>query len=96
MARTPLSPVLRGLLVGLVAGLLIGGLALFIIGARAVVAGPDCAGLTPEECALHRNIAASLGRRQVWAGGALALMGVAVFMLARSRVSRAHPERTEP
>jgi hypothetical protein len=94
MLRSPLSPLLRGVLFGLIAGLIIGGLALLALGADAMLRGPDCAGLTPEECALKRDIAASFGRQQVRAGGALALMGLAVFMLARPRLARADPDGT--
>jgi len=75
--------------------LIVGGLALLAFGADAMLRGPDCAGLTPEECALKRDIAASFGRQQVRAGGALALMGLAVFMLARPRLTRANPDDTQ-
>ena len=95
MPRVPLSPLLRAVLIGVIAGLLIGGLALLAVGAQAVLRGPDCAGLTAEECALTRDIAASFGREQVWAGGALALMALAVFMLARTRLARADPDGTQ-
>lgn len=95
MTRAP-SPVVRGLLWGLLAGLLIGGLGLFVLGAYTAIRGIDCTALTPEECALEREIAVSFAWRQVWVGGALALMGLAVFMLARGRLARAHPERNEP
>ena len=88
MPRAQLSPASRGALVGLILGLLIGGVALLAVGAVRVVRGFDCAGLTPEECALDGEIAVSFARRQVWVGGALALMGVAVFMWARARLAR--------
>jgi hypothetical protein len=95
MLRAPLSSVARGSLVGLVVGLLIGGLGLLAVGAVTVLRGIDCAGLTHEECALEREIAASFARRQVWVGGALALMGLAVFMWARGRLARGRTESNE-
>jgi hypothetical protein len=95
MPHAALSPVLRGILMGLVGGLLVGGLALLAFGADAMLRGPDCTGFTPEECALKRDIAVTFGRQQVRAGGALALMGLAVFMLARPRLRRADPDGTQ-
>ena len=92
MPCAQLSPAARGALVGLILGLLLGGVALLALGAIRVMRGFDCAGLTPEECALDREIAVSFARRQVWVGGALALMGIAVFMWTRGRLAGAQPE----
>lgn len=70
---------------GLIAGLFIGGLVLAGLGARNILVSPDCANLGPQECTLEQEIALEMGRRQVLFGGALALMGLAVFMFARQR-----------
>lgn len=71
--------------VGLIAGIFLGGLGLLLFGTRAIVMGPDCAALTPEECAFERETLRSLGRYQVLAGGALALMGLSLFVYFRRR-----------
>ena len=92
MPLPPLSSAARGALIGLILGLWIGGMGLMAVGAVKALRGVDCSQLSPEECALEEGIADSLGRRQVWVGGALALMGVAVFMWARGRLTRPHPE----
>jgi hypothetical protein len=94
MPPATLSSTARGALVGLVLGLWIGGVGLMAVGAVKALRGVDCSALTPEECALDREIAISFGRRQVWVGGALALMGVAVFIWARGRSAR--PPREPP
>ncbi len=85
MPSGSLSPLARGLVFGLVGGLVIGGAGLLVWGAVHSVTGPDCTLLSPEECALERQITVSLGRRQVLFGGALALLGLALFLVARSR-----------
>ena len=94
--RRASSSVVRGALLGLVAGLLVGGLSLFAVGARTVIAGVDCGSLTPEECALEREITLSFARRQVWVGGALALMGVAVFIWGRAHLTGGRRESQPP
>lgn len=70
---------------GLIAGLFLGGLLLGGIGAKNILGEPACEGLSPAECALEREISLGMGRRQVLFGGALALMGLALFMLYRQR-----------
>lgn len=85
MSTAPLAPVRRGALLGLLAGLLVGGLALFGVGLLRVLRPVDCAALPAAECALEQEIAQSFGRRQVFAGGALALLGGALFVLTRRR-----------
>lgn len=85
MPRDTLSPLSRGLVFGLLGGLFIGGAALLGWGALQVFGGPDCTQLSPEECALQREIAVTLGRRQVLFGGALALLGIALFLMIRAR-----------
>lgn len=85
MSSDSLSPLSRGLVFGVVGGLFVGGVALLVWGAVNAFVGPDCAQLTPEECALQREITVMLGRRQVLFGGALALLGLALLLVARAR-----------
>jgi hypothetical protein len=87
MPPTPLASVRRGVIIGLVAALLAGGLGIFATGLRTVWKKPDCVQLSPLECTLATEEARAVGTRQVWFGGALALMGLAVVIWARPRTS---------
>jgi hypothetical protein len=78
---------LRGVKLGLIAALFGSGLLLMFLGARSIVTGPDCSGLTPTECALERDIVLGFARRQVLVGGALSLLGLAVFMMTQRRAA---------
>lgn len=70
---------------GVIAGLFLGGVALVALGARAVFGGPDCSGLTPEQCSLEIDIALGMGRTQMIFGSALALLGLAGYLYFRGR-----------
>ena len=84
MARGRSTPSLkRGVLLGLVSALILGGVVLAVLGWRMSVVGPDCAGLTPEECALEREIALAVGQRQTLFGAAMAVLGVSVALFVR-------------
>ncbi len=77
------GPLLRGVTIGLIAALFISGLALMALGGRSIFVGPDCSGMTATECAFERDILSGIARRQVLVGGALALLGLAAYMIKR-------------
>ena len=85
MSPAPLASIRRGVIVGIVAALIVGGLGIFAIGLRGFWKRPDCAQLSPMECSLVTEEARAIGIRQVWFGGALALLGLAVVIWARPR-----------
>jgi hypothetical protein len=78
------SDVVRAALWGLAAGLFLGGLSLLALAGHAYLVGADCAGLSAVECALERESAVELGRRQAVAGAALAVLGVAARLWLRT------------
>ncbi len=83
-----LSPRLRlsrAAAIGLAAGLFLGGLYLLALGGHDIVAGVDCAEIGSQQCALERELAMHVARRQVLTGGALALLAVAFAMWIRAR-----------
>ncbi len=79
------SPVGRGITWGLLGALVLGGAALAVWGLYLTVGAPDCAGMSPSECALEREIALAFGRRQTLFGAAMAVLGVALAIYLRSR-----------
>ncbi|MGA9523890.1 MAG: hypothetical protein WBV82_20685 [Myxococcaceae bacterium] len=80
-----MRPLVRGGFLGLIAALFVSGLALMFVGARSIVTGPDCSGITPTECSFERDILMAFARRQVLVGGALSLLGLALWMLFKRR-----------
>jgi hypothetical protein len=85
--------VARGILFGLTAGLILGGFGLVAWGGYQVVGAVDCTGLSAEECALQRELALWLGRRQVMFGGALGLLGLALVLYLRSQAQAQRSEQ---
>jgi hypothetical protein len=74
---------LRASAVGLVAGLM---LAAFVLGAFAVARlQTGCAGLSPEECNLERQIAISLARQQALGAVGLILIAAGLALALRRR-----------
>jgi len=84
-ALSPRMRLLRAAAIGLAAGLFVGGLYLLAIGGKTIAFGVDCAGASLAQCALERELAMPFARRQVLAGGALALLAVAIAMWIRAR-----------
>lgn len=73
----------RAAALGASAGLMLGGLVLLGVAFRTLMGGPDCGGLTDQECGLEATISRELAVRQTLAGGALALLGLSVAMWVR-------------
>jgi hypothetical protein len=94
---SPRARLLRAAAIGLAAGFFLGGLYLLAVGGRSIAFGVDCAGATPEQCALERELAVQFARRQVLTGGALALLAVAIAMWIRARFGgRLRSDRKQP
>jgi hypothetical protein len=75
---------LRSAIVGLSLAGFIAGLAFMITSVYSLVVGVDCAQLSSSECALEKQLAASIGRSQLWLGLALSLLSVAGFLWLRA------------
>ncbi|MGQ0506273.1 MAG: hypothetical protein ACT4TC_13255 [Myxococcaceae bacterium] len=81
------SSIVRGAWLGLCASLFVGGLALLGLAARVLLGTTHCDGLSQAECSLEREVSVSFVRRQAFFGGLLALLGLGLFSLLRSKRS---------
>ena len=72
-------------LIGLLGGLSVAGLYLLASAARAIFFAAPCAS-GDSGCALEREIAIHLARRQTLAGGALLLLTLALFVRFRAKL----------
>jgi hypothetical protein len=73
----------RAVLLGLCLTGLVGGAFVMGSGLRALATPLECGDMPPEECALERELAVGFARRQVIAGAALALLGIALLFPLR-------------
>lgn len=75
----------RAALAGFALACVVGGLYLLGVCAWGLFHPLDCAGLPARECALQEDALRQLARYQGMAGGALALLGLALGSLLRPR-----------
>lgn len=86
MPPAPAGPRLaRAVLAGFALACFIGGLFLLGVALRGFARPVDCTGFPARECALQRETVRELSRYQTLAGGGLALLGLALGSLLRSR-----------
>jgi hypothetical protein len=74
-------------MIGLAAGLFLGGAYLLFEGGTMILGGFACGGQSEQQCSLDREIARHLARQQVLAGGALALLALAIAMWLRGKLN---------
>ena len=79
-APAPKSRLLLAVAVGLCASLALGGGWLFWSGTRSLNRIQDCAGRSPEECAMEEDIAFAWADRQVTLGTILVVVGGALSL----------------
>lgn len=81
---TPVPPLVRAAALGLCLGCLIGGSAVLLHAARTLSTPLDCSGWSEEQCRFEQELATGFARRQLVAGAALVLLGVALALPLRS------------
>ncbi len=74
----------RAALIGLVSGLAAAGAYLLFFAARMIFFPVDC-NTSDSVCALEQQVALHLARRQTFAGGALLLLALALFVRLRAK-----------
>lgn len=81
---SPRGNLKRAALIGLVSGFAASGAYLLFCAARVIFFPVDC-GSADSVCALEQEVALHLARRQTFAGGALLLLALALFVRLRAK-----------